>query len=88
MQVFIFQSEKDTDVSAFTSEKDGANLPAEFAPWKPRGTSVIQTGKSLIGVVGGTDVVMGGIEKDGYCLLRTAINIERRVVPSMVKRRS
>ena len=34
MRVYLFVSERDTNVSAFTSDDTGGNLPADYGPWR------------------------------------------------------
>ena len=65
MQVFIFQSEQRGDLAAFTQDWEGKNLPANGAPWKPRGGADIYPGDNIAGVIGGADVVISGVEQDG-----------------------
>jgi hypothetical protein len=81
MQVFLFQSQKDTDVAGFTTHKDGDNLPIEFAPWKQLGSSVMQVGMSLAGVIGGSDAVLDGIRNNGYYLARSEVKIQKLTMP-------
>ncbi|HEY7229876.1 MAG TPA: hypothetical protein VH558_05840 [Pseudolabrys sp.] len=33
MRIYIFTSEANEDLSAFTGDADGSKLPAQFAPW-------------------------------------------------------
>lgn len=77
MQVFIFQSGKDSDVAGFTAQRDGGNLPADFAPWKPLGGSVMQIGDSIAGVTDNAGAVLGGIRRDGFYLGRTEVRVMR-----------
>jgi hypothetical protein len=75
MQVFVYQSETYRDVFGFTPDSAGANLPADFGPWKPVGNTAMRTGEVLVGVAGGSDVVMDGIAQEGFYLGRTPISI-------------
>ena len=68
MQVFIFYSEKDADVVAFTEDQAGENLPTEFAPWSPLGGRVIQIEDNLVGISGKMNAVIEGITRDGFFL--------------------
>jgi hypothetical protein len=77
MQVFIFHSEKDSDVAGFTAQRDGSNLPAEFAPWKPLGGSVMQVGDNIVGVTDNANAVLDGIKRDGFYLGRSEVRITR-----------
>jgi hypothetical protein len=68
MQIFIFQSEQRGDLAAYTRDWEGKNLPANGAPWKPRGGADIHPGDDIAGVIGGADVVICGVEQDGIAL--------------------
>jgi hypothetical protein len=63
MQVFIFASASHLSVSAFTSDSSGANLPADYAPWRAI------NGGSAIGIGSAADPVAIAVKKDGYFLL-------------------
>jgi hypothetical protein len=81
MQVFIFRSEKDTDVVGFTAQRDGRNLPVEYAPWKSLGGNAIQTGDNLAGVTSGADNVREAIRRDGFYLGRSEVRVTSRSIP-------
>jgi hypothetical protein len=84
MQVFVFYSEKDGDIAAFTNDQDGQNLPAEFAPWKPLGGGAMRVGDNLAGASGRGNAVMDGIARDGFFLARA----ELRTIHSPLPRRN
>ena len=73
MQVFLFQSLEDTEIVAFTSQRNGANLPLELFPWTPRGQTTLRAGDNVGGVENETDPVLNGIRRNGYFLARQAI---------------
>jgi hypothetical protein len=75
MQVFVIQSSQDRDIAGFTMERDGKNLPTEFAPWSSLGGRDIGMGDNIAGVSGGGSAVLGGIARDGFFLAR----LEERV---------
>jgi hypothetical protein len=63
MNVFIFASEAHRSVSAFTSDSSGANLPAEYAPWRAaNGGRAVLAGSNA-------GPVAKAVERDGYFLL-------------------
>lgn len=72
MQVFVFGSARDDDVSAFSKEKDGRNLPADFSPWLLLGSGIIERWDTLAGVIGGGAAALEGITRDGFFLTRAA----------------
>ncbi len=43
MRLYMFRSEA-KDLCAFTGDKEGARLPAQFAPWSPDG--FVENGRS------------------------------------------
>jgi hypothetical protein len=69
MQLFIFQSETDGDVAAFTPQSDGGNLPIELAPWKSLG------GPAIAVVKDGSDIILEGIKQDGFFLARGEVRV-------------
>jgi hypothetical protein len=63
MRIYLFTSITQPNVSAFTSDSTGENLPAAYAPWQPSGNgSAIPLGDSI-------DVVLGTVQRDGFCLM-------------------
>jgi hypothetical protein len=34
MRIYVFTSDKNSHILAFTSDSDGANLPDEYRPWR------------------------------------------------------
>ena len=64
MQVYIFISEIDPSVRAFTSDGTGCNLPDEYAPWRATNSGKGMHLSSL------TDPIALSIEEDGYLIVR------------------
>lgn len=63
MQIYLFRSEKDPQVSGFTSDETGANLPNEFAPWHPIG------GGTALSTGAGADPVSVEVRERGFYLV-------------------
>jgi hypothetical protein len=78
---FSFRSDKDSAVFGYTCQREGGNLPMDFAPWRALGEQVIQAGEPLGGVSGGATAVLEGIAHDGYFLTKPEIKIIRQRVP-------
>jgi hypothetical protein len=78
--IFSFRSQKDSSVFGFTNQREGGNLPMDFAPWRALGEQVIQAGEPLGGVSGGTTAVLAGIAQDGYFLTKPEIRIFRKTL--------
>jgi hypothetical protein len=68
MQVFIFRSQIDTSVIAFTTRRGGGNLPAAYAPWELLERVAMLSGAPIAGVSGGSDSVLAGIQRNGFFL--------------------
>jgi hypothetical protein len=67
MHVFVFQTQRRNSTKVgFTTWRSGANLPVEPAPWSMVSQGAMHTGDPLIGVPGGADTVLIGIERDGF----------------------
>ena len=64
MKVYLFNSDREPSVSAFTSDESGRNLPAHFAPWRP-----LNGGKGLY-LGSASDPIADAIRIDGYHLVR------------------
>jgi hypothetical protein len=65
MLVFIFISETDPRVRAFTCNGSGSNLPVEYFPWQP-----INGGRTMH-IGSANDPIAIAIREDGYCLVNT-----------------
>ena len=65
MLVFVFQSRKDTTITCYTARPDGANLPANLAPWRKLGAEDQQPGGHIAGVPHGADTVLAVIKAEG-----------------------
>lgn len=63
MEVYLFRSELDPNVSAFAPDSAGKELPAEYRPWKRSGNRTI----SLIAAPG--DMIAQNVNRRGYHLL-------------------
>jgi hypothetical protein len=50
----------------FTTWRTGANLPGEFAPWSMIGQGALHAGDPVLGVPGGADTVLSGIQREGF----------------------
>jgi hypothetical protein len=68
MQVFIFRSQIDTGVVGFTTRRGGGNLPVVYAPWELIDRVAMLPGAPIVGVSGGSDAVLAGIERNGWFL--------------------
>ena len=62
MDVYLFLSGSTWNVSAFTADQSGANLPAEYAPWTPANGGRVM-------LAGAEDPVSRAVSKDGFFLL-------------------
>ena len=69
MAVYAFQSGIDREILAFTSQRDGYNLPTRHAPWK----CVAQAGMQ------DDSVTHAAISLDGYLLVRSSVRIVNRL---------
>jgi hypothetical protein len=70
MQVFIFQSSKDSDIFGFTTDHTGANLPSQFGPWNSIGGHALPAGTGIAGVAG-SDVIANALMTHGYYVGRS-----------------
>lgn len=67
MRIFIFKSESDNDLRAFTGDSAGRQLPSKFGPWHAIG--VIRPDKEPPVKVG-RDVIEQAINSHGFQLFR------------------
>jgi hypothetical protein len=81
MRVFIYQSQRDPGLFAFTNDRTGSNLPAELAPWRAFGGQAIASHRDFSGL-GDSDAVTAALEADGYYIARTGERIAWRSDPS------
>jgi hypothetical protein len=65
MQVYIFISEKDPKIKAFTADETGGNLPARYAPWV-----AVNKGKSMH-LGSANDPIGITVKTDGYQIVIT-----------------
>jgi hypothetical protein len=70
MQMFIFQSVKDARVFGFTREREGANLPADFIPWRLTGSQDMPPAVGLAGL-NTSDELLTGVDTDGFSIAGT-----------------
>ncbi len=73
MEVFVFSG---VGAFGFTRDRNGANLPAEFGPWKFRNSVVMNAGEGQrIGV--NTEECLADIARQGFHVTNAKIVIER-----------
>jgi len=65
MQVFVFQSLKDTAIIAFTVDETGGNLPADYRPWERLGSQAMPVTSP------GTSALMRNLTSVGCHLFRS-----------------
>lgn len=58
MHIYLFVSESDPSILAFTSSEDGSNIPPEHGPWRLAGNAIPS------GVP--TEAVISAVLQDGY----------------------
>jgi len=63
MKLYLFASEPQSSVMAFTADETGANLPAGYAPWIASGNRADDP------IDGGADPVSVMVRRDGYFLV-------------------
>ena len=63
MKIYLFVSEPQSNVKAFTADRTGASLPAGYAPWIASGS------RSGVPVGGDDDPVSVMVRRDGYFLV-------------------
>jgi hypothetical protein len=61
MEIYVFISTTRPSVRAFTSDRTGGNVPADFAPWR-----AANGGRPF---VAGSDPVSKVVQRDGYFLV-------------------
>jgi hypothetical protein len=78
MQIYLFASNSHPSVSAFTSDKAGGNLPADYAPWFP-----VNTGRTVL-IDSPSVRIAEAIQQEGYFLLAggCAYSRAKRELPS------
>jgi hypothetical protein len=65
MQIYIFNSVRNSSVRAFTSDCTAGNLPIAYAPWQSSSTD------TALPTWGLADPVVVAIERDGFFLVNT-----------------
>jgi hypothetical protein len=68
MHVFVFRSRIYLGITGFTTWRTGENLPKETGPWLFVSQGAMNAGNPVDGIRGGSDVVLAGIERDGFYL--------------------
>jgi hypothetical protein len=63
MQIYLFASNSHPSVSAFTADKAGGNLPADYAPWFP-----VSADRTIL-IDSPSVRIAGDIQHRGYFLL-------------------
>ncbi len=63
MQIYLFASNSHPSVTAFTSDKGGSNLPADYAPWL-----VVNTNRTIC-IDPPSERIAEAIQQHGYFLL-------------------
>jgi hypothetical protein len=67
MHIFVFQCQRRHATKlGFTTWRSGANLPGEFGPWSMVGQGAMHAGDPVVGVPGGAETVLTGIQRDGF----------------------
>lgn len=67
----------------FTADETGANLPAEFGPWKrsEQGAAEIGHDNSLAGV-GASGPVLAAVQREGFYMARSRIVVRDITAPT------
>jgi hypothetical protein len=60
MRIYVYVSQQDAEIMAFTSDATGGNLPQSDGPW------LIGEAPDILDVGEGQGVVSAGIRRDGY----------------------
>ncbi len=81
MKIYLFWSDGDKEVFAFTAEPSGENLPFEFAPWmKNADGEAIYTDQDEHPVV---NAVILAVQRDGFYLARSKLPRARCAGPTI-----
>jgi hypothetical protein len=68
MWVHVFRSGTDEEMTGFTQESSGGNLPASLAPWQPCERAILQMGDGFGGLTHGAHPIVEGIQRQGFVL--------------------
>ncbi len=71
MQFYKFKSKKKAKKLGFTTDPEGANLPAVLAPWEAAGTINLRPGDGPKTGDNSTAII-AGVERDGYFVYPSA----------------
>ena len=66
MRIYVFKSKRDPLVLAFSSDRYGANLPAELAPWRSLWGAILPPGPDF----GAFTATRAEVEANGFCVRR------------------
>jgi hypothetical protein len=72
MQIYLFTSNRHPSVTAFTSDKTGGDLPADYAPWFP-----VNNGRTIL-LDSLSEQIAKGLQQRGYFLLAGGCAYSRR----------
>jgi hypothetical protein len=61
MRIYVYVSEQDSDVLAFTSDESGLSLPHHLGPWRRE-----QTQGDAVAISTGNDPITRAIIRDGF----------------------
>jgi hypothetical protein len=70
MKVYLFWSDTHIGVFGFTSDAEGQNMPAEFAPWSKndQGGALFVGPKEKLARPESTNPILGAVHRDGFYL--------------------
>ena len=60
MRIYVYMSDKDAQILAFTADASGGNLPGKHGPW------TLGTAPDVFAMGGEDDPVSAAIRRDGY----------------------
>jgi hypothetical protein len=60
MRIYVYISQKDAEIMAFTSDSTGANLPTSDGPW------IVGDAPDVLDIGSGRGAVSVAIRRDGY----------------------
>ncbi len=75
MLIYLFVSETEPNVRAFTSDRTGGNLPTDYMPWRP------VDGKRAIPIEEIATAIRDAIERQGFFLLSGGLQASRASAP-------
>jgi hypothetical protein len=85
MKVYMFHSGKNHEMYGFTPDKNGANLPADLAPWTKHSELDVNLGEPpRTGVP--TEDILDGIKRDGFLVAGVRITVTEKIVANPPKK--